>query len=115
MCNTYMGFKDIPTWHFKPSGKLLILWIFCLLLVIGGIVTFGNRGLLKLYQVKTEMDSILQLNAQLAKENENLIREIQRLKCDKYVEEIARRDLGLIKDGELIYQFEQNVKKHWAR
>ena len=96
---------------FKPSGKLLIMCIFCLLLLIGGMVTFGHRGLLKVCEVRTEMDNILQLNAKLAKENEDLIREIQKLKCDKYVEEIARRDLGLIKDGELIYQFEQDVKK----
>lgn len=96
---------------FRPSGKLLILWILCLSLLIGGMVTFGHRGLLKLCQVKTEMDNILQLNAKLAKQNEDLIKEIQKLKCDKYVEEIARRDLGLIKDGELIYQFEQEIKK----
>ncbi len=96
---------------FKPSGKLLILLIFCLMFLIGGMVTFGNKGLLKLCQVETEMDNILQLNSKLREENDDLIREIQKLKCDKYIEQIARRDLGLIKNGELIYQFEHDAKK----
>ncbi len=39
----------------------------------------------------------------LRKENESLKREISRLKSDDYIEELARKELGLAKPGEEVY------------
>lgn len=44
----------------------------------------------------------------LAGENQDLLEEIDRLRTDmKYVESVARRQLNLIKENEVIYRFEK--------
>ena len=44
----------------------------------------------------------------LAEENQDLLEEIDRLRTDmKYVESVARRQLNLIKENEVIYRFEK--------
>ena len=40
-------------------------------------------------------------------ENLKLKEEVKRLQQDKrYIEEIARKELGMVKEGEVIYQFD---------
>ena len=42
----------------------------------------------------------------LEKENQKLLEKINRLHTDKkYLESVARRELGLIKDDEILYRF----------
>jgi cell division protein FtsB len=89
----------------------LVLCTICLITLIGIIVTFSDKGLLELYQTKNRCDSMLRSNEELRKKNEELCFEIERLKCDRYVELLARRELGMIKDGEVIYQFEEDIEK----
>ncbi len=43
----------------------------------------------------------------LEEDNQKLREEVKRLQTDKrYIEEIARRELGMVKEGEIIYQFD---------
>ena len=93
----------------SAKGSISILWILCLFIAVGLAITFGDKGLLELYRVKEEQCGILRQNERLLQENEDLIREIHRLKCDKYIEDTARKELGLIKEGEVIYQFEKDI------
>lgn len=40
-------------------------------------------------------------------ENQKLKEEVRRLQHEKrYIEEIARKELGMVKEGEIIYQFD---------
>lgn len=96
------------------KGSISILWVLCLFIAVGLVITFDGKGLLELYRVKEERQNILRQNEKLAQENEDLIREIHRLKCDKYIEDTARRELGLIKEGEVIYQFEEDIADSWG-
>jgi len=69
---------------------------------------FGGRGLLQIYHLKEERDRIHLSNARLRDENEKLLQQVQRLRHNKEeVEKIAREELGLVKKGEIIYQFER--------
>jgi cell division protein FtsB/cell division protein DivIC len=43
----------------------------------------------------------------LEEENQKLKEEVKRLQSDKrYIEEIARKELGMVKEGEIIYRFD---------
>ena len=43
----------------------------------------------------------------MEEENRKLKEEVRRLQYEKpYIEEIARKELGLVKEGEIIYQFD---------
>ena len=52
------------------------------------------------------MKNLEQKLSNLKASNENLAREVERLKTDpRALERIARKDLGLIKPGEMEYRF----------
>jgi cell division protein FtsB len=67
---------------------------------------FSERGLFQLYRMGTERRAQIQRNRQLAEENQALLEEIDRLRTDlDYIESVARKELGLIKESEVIYRF----------
>ena len=69
---------------------------------------FGDKGLLKVYRLRRELKEIQRANMELQQENERLRGEINNLRTNKkYIEELARRELGLVKKGEIVYQFDQ--------
>jgi cell division protein FtsB len=69
---------------------------------------FGDKGLLKVYRLRRELKEIQRANMELQQENERLRAEINNLRTNKkYIEELARRELGLVKKGEIVYQFDQ--------
>jgi cell division protein FtsB len=80
-----------------PAGVILFILFF---------TVFGERGLLRIHQLRHEKQE-LQKRAELLKgENEKLKREIEALRSDRrYLESIARRDFGLVRANEIIYQF----------
>lgn len=93
------------------KGVLIIAWlvIFFSLLVC---IIFGERGAIDLYRLKSESDRLARTNAVLKKENQKLYRNIDRLKNDlKYIEEVAREDLGMVARDEVIYQFKEEKEK----
>ena len=47
------------------------------------------------------------MNVKIEEENRKLKEEVRRLQHEKrYIEEIARKELGMVKEGEIIYQFD---------
>ena len=76
--------------------------------IIGLLTIFGDKGLVRIYKLSKERDSIKAYNEQIKEENTAMKDEIQRLKTDnKYIEIIARKDLGMVGKNELVYQFEK--------
>jgi len=93
----------------KVIITLIILIIFTFMVVI---TIFGQRGLLYLYQLQDKCEEIEQFNNRLQAENKELQEEITLLKKDmKYIESLARKELGLVKENELIYHAEKNDNK----
>ena len=85
-------------WH-------LILWP---LMVLGSVllIIWSPNGLLHLRQLHLEHQELIQKNHILEKENHLLYEKIGQLRNDPAaIEHLARQELGLVKDGELIFQF----------
>ncbi len=73
---------------------------------------FGEKGIFSLFNLKKEVARIKEKNVKLEEENQKLREEVRRLQTDKrYIEEIARKELGMIKEGEIIYQFDDKKNK----
>ena len=86
---------------------LTILLLSSLLLLI----VFGDNSLIDLNRLKAERNTLLQKNEALKQENLSLYREIERLKNDpKYVENVARQELGVIGKDEVILKTPNNRK-----
>jgi len=91
-------FLMIPLLFICLSG-LAVLWLW-----------FGENGFVRLYRTETERRSCLERIHRLAEENQSLLDEVHRLRTDmKYVESVARKQLSLIKENEVIYRF--NMEK----
>lgn len=81
-----------------PAAIILFLLFF---------TVFGERGLLRIHELDREKQEISRRSEALRVENENLKREIEALRSDRrYLESIARKDFGLVRPNETVYQFQ---------
>ncbi len=93
----------------KRSLLLLILFFF---LALGALTFLGEKGFLHLLRLEKELARIKETNAKMEEENQKLREEVRRLQREKrYIEEIARKELGMVKEGELIYLFDPPTKE----
>lgn len=80
---------------------MLLLFV-ALVIVIDGLV--GDRGLLAMMRARREYDTAAAAVARQRAENARLREEARRLREEPdAIEEIARRELGLIKPGERVF------------
>jgi cell division protein FtsB len=81
--------------------QFLIVFI-ATVIIVDGLV--GDRGLLAMLRARQEYDQLAETIARLRAENARLREEAHRLATDPTaIEEIARRQLGLIKPGEKVF------------
>ena len=86
-----------PRFYIIPAAIILFILFF---------TVFGERGVLRIYRMTQEKEDIQKKAAQIMAENEQLKREIDALKSDRrYLESIARKEFGLVRPNEIIYQF----------
>jgi cell division protein FtsB len=89
----------------NPKGRRIVHWLLLFvasLIVIDGLV--GDRGLLAILRARHEYDELAGTIARERAENARLREEARRLRDDPTaIEEVARRDLGLIKPGERVF------------
>ena len=87
---------------FRPRLKLAAI----LLLALVAASVVGNRGLVRVYRMHQTRAALEREIAQLTASNAALAEEVRALRTDPgRVEAIAREDLGLVKPGELVYEF----------
>ena len=90
------------------SKKGVLKFSFITLLFLALIVAwlgFGERGFIHLYRMEKERQAYLAKIRRLEKQNQQLLEQINQLHTDKeYLESVARRELGLVKDNEIIYK-----------
>jgi len=92
--------------------KRILLFIVGFLLILGLVTFFGEKGILHMLHLQKELVKIQEANRQIEMENQKLKEEVRRLKVEKRViEEIARKELGMVKEGEVIYQFDPAKKE----
>lgn len=91
----------------KVKKKHLFFLLLFLFLVFGFFTFLGDKGILHLLRLQSEMARIKEINVKMEEENRKLKEEVKRLQHEKrYIEEIARKELGMVKEGEIIYQFD---------
>jgi cell division protein FtsB len=86
-----------------------------ILVVLLSLITyqtiFGDKGLIHLNQLEEELNNIKKINNNHRLENKLLREEIDLLKYNNlYIEEKARKELGLIKNKEIIYHIKKKNK-----
>jgi cell division protein FtsB len=90
----------------KPSPRRLPIVSVLLALLLLGFALFGDRGILRALQAGRQKAALQEEVRQLEAANAELRQEIESLRNDRrYLEAIARRELGMVKDDELVYQF----------
>ncbi|MBM4287786.1 MAG: septum formation initiator family protein [Deltaproteobacteria bacterium] len=93
-----------------PGGKLFWLAMLLVSLAIGSFLFFGDKGLYHLYQLRQELEQLLQANLALRDENERLVNIIERLQNDQdFIQDTIRQELNYIKRNEIIYQLVPEV------
>ena len=97
-------------------SKKEFLKIFCITLLFVGLIVawlaFGDRGFIHLYRMEKERQAYAERIRILEEENQKLLEQINRLRSDEeYIEEEARKELGLLRENEVIYRFGGDQEK----
>ena len=90
----------------RPArGRRIVHWLLMFvasLIVVDGL--FGERGLLAMLRARQEYDQLAATLARQRAENARLREDVRRLNDDpRAIEEVARRELGLIRRGEKVF------------
>ena len=90
----------------RVARKRRLLFIAALAILIAVLSIGGNRSLIRIYQMSKTRAELHREIGRLKQANRDLVQEVQSFKNDPgRVEAIAREELGLIKPGEVEYQF----------
>jgi cell division protein FtsB len=102
-------FSRTKSWSFWFLPFLLSVGLF--FLVIKGYQEIG-----KIRQLAQKRETLILDNQKTNWKNEEMFREISRLKHDPiYLEEIARREFGLVKPDEIVFFFDEGQNKEAQR
>jgi len=91
----------------RPEGRTrrvvrVLLFFVAAVVIVDALV--GDRGLLAMLRARHQYDQLAGTIARQRAENARLREEVRRLRDDPAaIEEIARRDLGLIRPGEKVF------------
>jgi cell division protein FtsB len=93
--------------QYKETAKRAALPVVSAILIIFLLlIVFAKNGILDLSKKKVELQESVAKNDELKEENKILYREVNRLKSDQeYIEQVARKELGMIKKNEIIVKF----------
>jgi len=105
--------------HRKQSGLTLserrLMKRVLILLAIAGILWLifaPGRGFLSYREVRNQVETLVKENKALAERNAELRKEIERLQNDDaYLEELARRKYGMLKENETVYEYKPSGKE----
>ncbi|MFC1839930.1 septum formation initiator family protein [Thermodesulfobacteriota bacterium] len=82
------------------------LFIMVFIGVILSWLAFGDRGFLHLYRMEKERQEYIDRIKKLEVANKKLMDEIDRLRNDReYIEATAKKELGLVRENEVIFRF----------
>jgi cell division protein FtsB len=90
----------------RPDGGRFNLWPLALVAVILGFAFFGDRGILHMLKLTSQKTALEEKLDDVRVQNETLRIEIDSLRNDRrYIEKVARTELGMVRDDELVFQF----------
>ena len=89
-----------------PRGSLFSKLALLVVLLILGVALFGEKGVVRLVKLMREREALQAEVQQLKDDNQRLRQEIDALRSDhRYLEKLARRELGMVREDEIVYQF----------
>lgn len=92
----------------KNMAWLLPFSLLTLAIVAVPLRVLDEQGLSRYQELKRELSEIEALNERLRGEVEGLDRDVRLLRTDPAaIERIARDELGMIREGEIIFQFNE--------
>ena len=87
---------------------LLPFSLLALAIVAVPLRVFDEQGLSRYQELKRELSEIDALNERLQREVGDLDRDVRLLRTDPAaIERIARDELGMIREGEIVFQFDE--------
>jgi cell division protein FtsB len=105
--------------NFKFSrAKSWAFWFLPILLCTGlfFLIINGYQEIGKIRQLAQKRETLILDNQKFKWKNEEMFREISRLKHDPiYLEEIARREFGLVKPDEIVFFLDEGRTKEAQR
>jgi cell division protein FtsB len=94
----------------SQGHKILLAVVFFAMFNLLIVILFGDNGLVELGRLRQTHQRLMDDNKALALENQKMYRSIDRLQSDsEFVENIARRELGMIRSNELIFKFKSGL------
>lgn len=89
-----------------PWLSLMLMCSGLFLLGMIALSTWSQHGLLAMWRMQRELATFAAEIGEIEQDNTDLRHEIQRLHNDlPYLEKIAREELGLVKKGEIVFEF----------
>lgn len=77
---------------------------------------FGEMGVVKYYRMKSRSTALTEEIAVLTQENDRLTTEVRALRSDPaYLERLSRDKLGLARQGEIVYYYDETNTKSEMR
>lgn len=83
-------------------NQIFILVGLFILFMFTTYTIWGEDGLMRLWELKDVRNQIAEENKNVLLQNLSQIEEIQKLKESHYVEQVARSELGMIREDEVI-------------
>ncbi len=84
--------------------KFIVGAVFVFLFAL--IIFFSLRGMVKVYRLRSEQQSLNKNIAEIKKSNKKINNEIYELTYNKqYIANLAREKLNMIKPGEIVFKF----------
>jgi len=88
------------------GGRMLSAVLLLAIATVTASALVGEHGVPHLFRLRAERQELGRTAFALLEENAHLHEELARLKGDNlYLEELARRQLGLVRPGEIVYRF----------
>ena len=94
------------------SGRPRALGVAAILIVAACLGAYGVRGLLRVSEMRREMDTMERDLVTLRARTDELTKTVERLRSDPaYIEKLAREDLGYVREGETVLKFPSQTNK----
>lgn len=94
----------------KQFYQALLLILFIIGIIVSWLA-FGDRGFIYLYRMEKERQVYVERIKKLELANQKIKDEIYRLRTDSdYIESTAKKELGLVRENEIIYRFSKDDK-----
>ena len=89
-----------------PWLTLVLIGSSLFVLAMMAFTVWGDRGLLAMWRTQHDLERLVLEIEIVEQKNAILVREVQRLRSDlAYIEKIAREELGLVRPGEIVFEF----------